>query len=118
MSFSEAVILHLNNVPAGKVVTYGQLAILAGNPAAARGVVWILRSSSRKYNLPWHRVVAAEGRIALHPGQGREEQISLLAAEGIIMQNGSVNMRKYQWNPSLVYDNLDPGVINNKDTER
>ncbi len=97
MSFSERVIALIEAIPAGRVATYGQIATAAGNPRGARGVVWILRSSSKKHNLPWHRVVAAGGRIALREGEGREEQILRLGAEGIPVTEACLPIDRYQW---------------------
>ena len=97
MSFSRAVLAAVAAIPAGRVATYGQIASMAGNPRGARGVVWILRSSSRRHSLPWHRVVAAGGRIALGEGRGREEQIALLGAEGVPFRQGKVDMERAGW---------------------
>jgi len=97
VSFSERVVALIAAIPTGKLVTYGQIAAAAGNPRGARGVVWILRSSSRKYDLPWHRVVAAGGRIALKEGEGLEEQIIRLRAEGIPVSAGRVPLDSFQW---------------------
>ena len=97
MSFSSAVVNAIAAVPAGKVATYGQIAAMAGNPRGARGVVWILRSSSRKYSLPWHRIVAAGGRIALPEGDGHAEQLAALSAEGVEIKRGCVDMERFQW---------------------
>lgn len=99
MSFSSAVIEIVRAIPRGRVASYGQIAIMAGNPRGARGVVWILRSSSRKYNLPWHRVLRMDGCIALRSGEGREEQISLLEAEGVPASAGRLDMLTYRWSP-------------------
>ena len=62
-SFTERVIQLIQQIPAGNVMTYGQIAKLAGSPRGARQVVRILHSSSGKYQLPWHRVVNAKGEI-------------------------------------------------------
>ncbi|WP_319561707.1 MGMT family protein [Marispirochaeta sp.] len=103
MSFSTAVIGLVRSIPTGKVASYGQIAAMAGKPGGARGVVWILRSSSSKHDLPWHRVVSIDGRIALKPGEGREEQISRLIAEGVPAHEGGVDMLRYRWNPGDEY---------------
>lgn len=57
----------IRRIPEGKVATYGQIAALAGNHRAARQVAWILHSSSKKENLPWHRVVNSQEGISLKP---------------------------------------------------
>ena len=75
-------------IPRGKVSTYGAVARAAGFPGAARQVVWALRQSK---GLPWHRVVAAGGRIAL-PGESGFEQRLRLEAEGVQFSGSRVNM--------------------------
>ena len=82
-SFSQRIKDIIKKIPRGKVATYGQIATMAGNPRAARQVVRILHSSSRKDRLPWHRVINSKGRISLKPGFGYETQKSLLLKERI-----------------------------------
>ena len=81
--FSRRVIETIQKIPFGRVATYGQVALLAGNPRGVRGVVWILHSSSSREQLPWHRVINRHGKISLRPGEGYEEQKMKLLAEGI-----------------------------------
>jgi methylated-DNA-protein-cysteine methyltransferase related protein len=75
-------------IPRGKVATYGAVAKAAGYPGAARQVVWALRQS---HALPWQRVLAAGGRIAL-PGEAGFEQRLRLEAEGVQFSGTRVNM--------------------------
>ncbi|MFX0147601.1 MAG: MGMT family protein, partial [Candidatus Hodarchaeota archaeon] len=82
-SFSQQVKQLIKQIPFGKVATYGQIATLAGNPRGARQVSWILHSSSKKDNLPWHRVINSKGGISLPIGGGYETQKRLLELEGI-----------------------------------
>lgn len=96
----EALYMTLAQVPAGKVLSYGQLAELAGLGRAAR---WVGRSLSQLpagSSLPWHRVIAAGGRISLpaHSPSG-EEQRARLRAEGIAIHNDRVDIRRYGWRP-------------------
>ena len=65
MPFTRRVITIISHIPSGKVLTYGLIAKIAGSPRGARQVSWILHSSSEKYELPWHRVVNAQGKIVL-----------------------------------------------------
>lgn len=89
------IILH---IPPGKVMTYGQIAKLAGSPRGARQVVRILHSMSGKYNLPWHRVVNAKGEVALQDEEGVYTQKLLLEREGIEFdQNGRIDLDKYRY---------------------
>ena len=97
-SYSERVKELIKQIPYGKVATYGQIATYAGNPRAARQVAWILHSSSKKDNLPWHRVINSKGRISLPPQRGYGIQKTLLEQEGIIFkEDGSVNLDIYLW---------------------
>lgn len=81
--FTQRVIAIIQAIPAGKVMTYGQVAAWAGSPRAARQVVRILHTMSSKYGLPWHRVVNAKGEIALQEEESKFLQRMQLEAEGI-----------------------------------
>lgn len=97
--FSIKVIRLIQKIPRGRVATYGQIAALAGKPHAARGVSWILHSSSKAYDLPWHRVIGSKGRISF-PKSSKHylQQIELLKREHIsLLENGDIDLTKYQW---------------------
>jgi methylated-DNA-protein-cysteine methyltransferase-like protein len=96
--FTEKVIDIIRNIPKGRVMTYGQIAGLAGSPRAARQVVRVLHSMSRRHRLPWHRVINAKGQIAVKNDESYHEQIMSLRAEGVeVGQSGSIDLEKYQW---------------------
>lgn len=96
--FTQDVIKIIKNIPVGKVLTYGKIAKLAGNPRAARQVSWLLHSSSNKYNLPWHRVINSQGRIVLKSEDGKDFQKILLEKEGIkFVDENRVDLKKYLW---------------------
>lgn len=100
-SFSQRVKDLIKRIPRGKVATYGQIAACAGNPRAARQVVWILHSSTEKDKLPWHRVVNGKGRISLKPNYGYEIQKELLQKEGMKFdKNDTIDFELYLWSPS------------------
>ncbi len=84
--FTRRVLHTLRRVPAGRVVTYGDLAALAGRPGAARAVGQIMARADEP-GLPYHRVVAAGGRLG---GFGRLPQLKarLLTAEGVVVRRG------------------------------
>jgi O-6-methylguanine DNA methyltransferase len=86
--FTTRVLLALRRVPAGRVVTYGDLAAMAGRPGAARAVGQIMRTADEP-GLPYHRVVAAGGRLG---GFGRHPHLKaqLLTAEGVSVQRGRI----------------------------
>jgi methylated-DNA-protein-cysteine methyltransferase-like protein len=84
-------------VPYGKVATYGQIAKVAGFPGAARQVVWALRASS---GLPWHRIVAAKGKISLTGEAGFEQRIRL-EMEGVRFNGARIDMAEFEWKPNF-----------------
>ncbi|MCP4582447.1 MAG: MGMT family protein [candidate division Zixibacteria bacterium] len=98
--FSQRVKDIIKKIPRGKVATYGQIAAFAGSPRAARQVTRILHSSSRKDKLPWQRVINAQGKISLKPGNGYEVQKRILEREGVKFDIYDViDFDKYLWKP-------------------
>ncbi|MCI4327553.1 MAG: MGMT family protein [Thermoplasmata archaeon] len=77
------------------MTTYGQVAAAAGFPGAARLTV---RALQGERGLPWHRVVGAGGRIALHGMEGEEQRLRL-ALEGIKFRGRRVRMDLHGWIP-------------------
>ena len=97
----EALYLVLAQIPPGKVVSYGQLAELAGLSRAARWVGRTLSQLPEDSALPWHRVIAASGRLSLQAGSASgDEQRARLRAEGVSVRNDRVDMRRHGWRPT------------------
>ncbi len=71
----------VRRVPVGRVTTYGTVARLAGKPLAARAVGNIMREA-RAPGVPYHRVIAAHGRLGGYGGSLALKR-SLLVAEGL-----------------------------------
>ncbi|MHA6129032.1 MGMT family protein [Pseudomonas fluorescens group sp. PF-1] len=95
-----ALYLTLAQVPEGKVVSYGQLAELAGLGRAARWVGRTLSQLPGDSKLPWHRVLAAGGRISLPAGSpSGDEQRARLRMEGISILNNRVDIQRHGWRP-------------------
>lgn len=89
----------MSHVPAGHVVTYGDLAALAGHPTASRIVGGIAHYGNP--DLPWHRLVNRFGGLAAGFPGGREAQSQLLIQEGISSTNYVVdNFKDIRWKPS------------------
>ncbi len=86
--FARRVMHLLRKVPHGRVITYGDLARLAGRPGAARAVGNIMREASEP-GLPYHRVIAAGGRLGGYGGQEGLKQ-ALLRQEGVPVSRGRV----------------------------
>ncbi|MCI4373007.1 MAG: MGMT family protein [Thermoplasmata archaeon] len=85
----------ISSVPRGKVITYGQVALAAGFPGAARLTVRALYGG---VGLPWHRIVAAGGRIALTGEEGHEQRLRL-RIEGVTFRGDRVRMDLHGWIP-------------------
>lgn len=98
-NYRAAVYLALSSVPAGQVVTYGQLAKMAGLPNAARLVGTLLRDLPENTELPWHRVINAQGKISLpNDSESYREQVTRLKCEGVELINEKINLRIYSYN--------------------
>ena len=83
----------VSQIPRGKVLTYGAIALLAGYPDHSRLVGRIMRDAPDG-QLPCHRVVSASGRLA----PPFPTQASLLAAEGVrLSPSGKVPLKTYLW---------------------
>lgn len=97
--FTSRLLSIIKSIPSGKVITYGRVAEMAGNPRAARQVAWALKVYSNNYSLPWHRIINAKGVISLKKGQGFELQKALLEEEGVFVRDdGSIDLEIYLWN--------------------
>ena len=97
MNTLEKIYEVVSNIPEGKVATYGQVALLAGNPRWARVVGYALHVNPAPGVIPCHRVVNREGRVA--PGfafGGEDVQRQLLESEGIVFEtDGRIDLEKY-----------------------
>ncbi|MFD1064663.1 MGMT family protein [Oceanobacillus locisalsi] len=99
--FTQEVIKIIQQISPGQVMTYGQIAREAGNPRAARQVVRVLHSMSKKHHLPWHRVINAKGQLAIPNEEANWEQHTRLEAEGVrVSSKGYVDLKTYQFIPS------------------
>ncbi len=98
--FRDDVMNIVAQIPRGRVMTYGHIALLAGWPSHARMVGRTLRYTPGADKLPCHRVVNKEGRTA--PGWKRQR--TLLEEEGVTFKaNGQVDMERHLW--ELIIDN-------------
>ena len=88
----------VRTIPVGRVATYGQVAELAGFPRRARQVGYALAALPEEADLPWHRVVNARGMVSLrrHGGAHRLQQL-LLEEEGVLFEEGRIDLHRYRW---------------------
>ena len=97
--FRAAVLRHVRRIPYGRVATYGQIAAMAGFPRRPRQVGMILKGLPEGTDLPWHRVVNAQGLV---PSKGRwwgaMVQIQRLREEGVAVDDlGNLSLPAWQW---------------------
>ena len=93
----EQVYTAVQQIPRGKVATYGQVALWLGWPRGARTVGWALRALRPGNNVPWHRVVNAKGRSSL-ASESADLQRARLEEEGVAFdETGRLDLATYQW---------------------
>lgn len=96
-SFKDRVYAILRTVPRGKVVTYGQLARLAGKPRAARAVGMLMAKNPDAPATPCHRVVASDGNLHGYSGEGGVNgKMKMLIAEGVKFRGEKVDLSASQ----------------------
>ena len=96
--FYPAVYAWVSAVPAGRVVTYGQVAAALGFPRNARAVGSAM-ALCIDGGVPWQRVINARGAISV-AGEHAATQRRLLEREGVVFQpNGCVDLDSFGWDP-------------------
>lgn len=101
-SFPKTIYALVGKIPAGKVATYGQLALLAGSPRASRIVGAVLAKVPQEKLLPCHRVIYATGALCPPHAFGHSAiQRQMLEQEGItFLPDGRVCLKKHLWDGS------------------
>ena len=89
--FQEKLFEIIMAIPEGRVSTYGHVARAAGVGKMARYITSSIRSHERFWDLPWHRVVYADGRIWHADAENKEERIAQFKLEGVtIREDGTI----------------------------
>lgn len=90
----------VKRIPRGRVATYGQIATIAGLDGHARQVGYAMHSLPAGIDVPWHRVINAQGEVSPRSrGDSHELQRMLLEAEGVEFdRRGRIDLEKYRWN--------------------
>jgi len=92
--FSLRIIDVISQIEVGKVMSYKEVALLAGNGNGARQVARILHTCSKKHNLPWWRVVNSNYQVSIKDPYGFEEQVMLLRSEGLeVLETGKILLK-------------------------
>lgn len=92
----------VQRIPRGRVSTYGEVARLAGLPGRARQVGYALHALSEDDDVPWQRIINAQGCVSLggHTGMDRLQR-QMLEAEGVEFDaSGRVDLERFRWTPS------------------
>ena len=103
----------VRQIPSGNVATYGQIAAIVGN-CTARMVGYAMASLQGATDVPWQRVINAQGKISPRADSGNTEQQRLfLEDEGIVFRgDGKTDLRVYRWSgpplPWLLENGYDP----------
>ncbi len=97
-AFKESVLIVLRQIPRGKVITYGEVALIAGFPGAARAVGTLLRGGMYGDDVPWQRVIGAGGRITTYRAGIGDLQRRLLELEGVEVTGGNrIDLNRFGW---------------------
>lgn len=100
MNTFEKIYKVVKSIPKGKVASYGQVALLAGNPRWSRVVGYALHVNPEPIKIPCHRVVTKDGSLSKAFAFGGENmQRTLLAEEGVeFLPDGRVDINRFLWN--------------------
>lgn len=99
-TFAEQVYAIIAAIPKGKVVTYGQIAQMAGMPTYIRQVCFILRHLPNDSKLPCHRIINSQGRLSVKNDTYMRYKQRLIA-EGIVFnQRDKIDLHKFGWHIS------------------
>ena len=92
----------VQGIPRGHVLTYGEVARLAGMSRAARRVSQAMRRAPRDMTLPWHRVVNAQGKISFpEDSPGFQQQKDLLEEEGVVFIKEKIDLNRYGYQGAI-----------------
>ena len=100
-SFFERVYRVVQQIPRGKVASYGQIAAILGHPQAARTVGWALNAltAERAVQVPWQRVINSAGRISISRADlSADIQRARLEEEGVEFDaRGYIDWKRFGW---------------------
>jgi methylated-DNA-protein-cysteine methyltransferase-like protein len=90
----------VRRIPRGRVSTYGAIARVAGFDGQARQVGYALSALPTGTNVPWHRVINAQGRLSLErsaTGAGITQRLRLVREGVVVDAAGRVSLDKFGW---------------------
>ncbi len=100
-SFRQKVYKVVQQIPKGKVLTYQDVAKLAGSPGAFRAVGSAMKNNPNKSIIPCHRVVGSSGTMNGYAFGGEAVKIEILTKEGVAFKKTQVDLKLSRWMPNL-----------------
>lgn len=98
-SFRQKVYKVVQQIPKGKVLTYQDVAKLAGSPGASRAVGSAMKNNPNKSIIPCHRVVGSSGTMNGYAFGGEVVKIEILKQEGVKFKRDKVDLTFSRWTP-------------------
>src|SRR2546426_1011616 len=99
--YRERVYKMVRRIPRGRVMTYGQIAVILGKGYTPRTVGFVMHGADEKQT-PWHRVINSQGRCStggvVSPA---DKQQRMLEAEGVKFTSGKCDLETFAWHPNL-----------------
>jgi methylated-DNA-protein-cysteine methyltransferase related protein len=89
---------YVQQIPRGKVLTYGALAKALGLPGGARTAGRAMAATPSGKGIPWHRIVGEQGKILIREPYASLQR-KLLESEGVTMIESRVDLKRHLWNP-------------------
>jgi methylated-DNA-protein-cysteine methyltransferase related protein len=102
----EKVYRLVKKVPRGRVTTYGELARTLRLPGGARAVGYAMAACPSGRGIPWHRIVAAGGRLSIPEPYGSLQR-KLLETEGVAIEGAKLDIERYGWSPAKKHSRKD-----------
>ena len=109
--FHDRVAAVVRRIPPGRVATYGDIAAVLGSVRVARHVGWALAAMDRP-DVPWHRVVNAQGRVSRrrNPGSMLTQKL-LLQREGVAFRRETIDLGRHRWTTGAGRRRFDPDAL-------
>jgi methylated-DNA-protein-cysteine methyltransferase-like protein len=99
LQYRERVYKLVRQIPRGRVMTYGQIAVILGQGYTPRTVGFVMHGADERQT-PWHRVINSQGRCStggiVLPA---DKQQRMLEAEGVKFTSGKCDLETFTWQP-------------------
>ncbi len=110
-SYREKVYEIVRQIPAGKVMTYGQIALILGDGYTARTIGYVMHAASTE-NVPWQRVINSQGGCSTAKMTVPFNlQQNLLEQEGVVFKNEKCDLNVYRWTPEGFEEDIQPDLF-------